>query len=242
MHGPGWVWKGFPRPAKFFLASASLLLLAFVAFGDHAWAGQSPVNLPPPLTPPHKGEGDSVAPPSRANRRRFWWQGRRAGPPPPCGEGLGVGVQAVKAHEGMRLRAPQWGRLAVPASRPAGSQATSLNGCDWPGGRWRPDLPPCGGDGRQPRGGWEGSRRGRAARTIVSNSVSNQRGEILPFFHPLENLPYHCPCDLPRDPGAHRAAGGSAGAGLAGGRFSSLGDEPPSPGLAAAGRQKCRGD
>ncbi|MDR7222420.1 hypothetical protein J2X13_002838 [Aminobacter aminovorans] len=34
------------------------------------------------------------------------------------------------------------------------------------------------------------------------------------------SLPYNSPRDLPRDPGAHRAAGGSAGAGLAGGRIS----------------------
>ena len=68
----------------------------------------------------------------------------------------------------------------------------------------------------------------------LSPSVSNPRGQTVRFFHPLQTLPYNSPRDLPRDPGAHRASGGSVGAGLAGGRFSLLGDEPPSPGLAAA--------
>ena len=71
-------------------------------------------------------------------------------------------------------------------------------------------------------------------RRKLSPSVSNPRGQTAPFFHLLQCLPYHSPRDLPRDPGAHRVSGGSAGAGLAGGRFSLLGDEPPSPGLAAA--------
>ncbi len=68
----------------------------------------------------------------------------------------------------------------------------------------------------------------------LSPSVSNPRGQTVRFFHPLQTLPYNSPRDLPRDPGAHRVSGGSVGAGLAGGRFSLLGDEPPSPGLAAA--------
>ncbi|MGE0279304.1 MAG: molybdopterin-dependent oxidoreductase [Rhizobiaceae bacterium] len=46
---------------------------------DVAEQPQQQQDLPPPLTPPHKGEGDPPALPLN--------------PPPPCGEGLGVGVK-----------------------------------------------------------------------------------------------------------------------------------------------------
>jgi hypothetical protein len=47
---------------------------------------------PPPLTPPHKREGDSVA--SAFAKTVNVWQGTalQQSSPPPCGEGLGVGV------------------------------------------------------------------------------------------------------------------------------------------------------
>ncbi|CAI2933905.1 protein of unknown function [Aminobacter niigataensis] len=48
--------------------------------------------IPPPLTPPHKGEGNDFT--GAAKRFAGGW-GARALPqdsPPPCGEGLGVGV------------------------------------------------------------------------------------------------------------------------------------------------------
>ncbi len=52
-------------------------------------ASGSARHLPPPLTPPHKGEGKSL---------RFLPFGRNVHrlyePPPPCGEGYGVGVPA----------------------------------------------------------------------------------------------------------------------------------------------------
>ena len=60
--------------------------------GGEAW--QADTNLPPPLTPPRKGEGDLsrvVSPPGVD----CWRQAAQLrNPPPPCGEGLGVGVSA----------------------------------------------------------------------------------------------------------------------------------------------------
>jgi hypothetical protein len=78
-------------------------------------AGQSDINLPPPLTPPHRGEGDLprvVSPPGVDCWRQA---GRLRNPPPPCGEGLGVGVSA-RSHSFQRLspmrpgRPPGWRR------------------------------------------------------------------------------------------------------------------------------------
>jgi peptide/nickel transport system ATP-binding protein len=55
---------------------------------------------PPPLTPPHKGEGDFAA----AIRRNAVDDQRQAemqaSPPPPCGEGLGVGVSSAGDNSG----------------------------------------------------------------------------------------------------------------------------------------------
>jgi hypothetical protein len=48
--------------------------------------------VPPPLTPPHKGEGDFVAAMSHETVDDWRLAERPASPPPPCGEGLGVGV------------------------------------------------------------------------------------------------------------------------------------------------------
>jgi peptide/nickel transport system ATP-binding protein len=54
---------------------------------------------PPPLTPPHKGEGDvpdaaaSTIDPAQGGR------GASRNPPPPCGEGLGVGVLSAQTQQ-----------------------------------------------------------------------------------------------------------------------------------------------
>ena len=48
--------------------------------------------LPPPLTPPHKGEGDSDAHALGVAIFGSWCRRGRRCSPPPCGEGLGVGV------------------------------------------------------------------------------------------------------------------------------------------------------
>jgi DNA-binding MarR family transcriptional regulator/ribosomal protein S18 acetylase RimI-like enzyme len=63
--------------------------------------------VPPPLTPPHKGEGDFAA--ARQSKIMDDWRlpETQAGPPPPCGEGLGVGVPSyVVALQGGRPAPP----------------------------------------------------------------------------------------------------------------------------------------
>jgi len=47
--------------------------------------------LPPPLTPPHKGEGDLAALLPSVIRQDLMPSGDAANPPPPCGEGWGRG-------------------------------------------------------------------------------------------------------------------------------------------------------
>src|SRR6185312_8008368 len=48
-------------------------------------------SIPPPLTPPHKGEGDSCEQAAR-DLKHSGKKARQPCPPPPCGEGSGVGV------------------------------------------------------------------------------------------------------------------------------------------------------
>jgi len=76
--------------------AARELALADVPADDVAWGVASQTSLPPPLTPPRKGEGNTEAlPPSS---------------PPPCGEGLGVGVASIPNGDGhgkRQLRVPR---------------------------------------------------------------------------------------------------------------------------------------
>ena len=70
------------------------LVFAGVSFAAAALvsAGRTHSERPPPLTPPHKGEGDNagIVP---AKIVKVWrWTTMAQSPPPPCGEGLGVGV------------------------------------------------------------------------------------------------------------------------------------------------------
>ncbi|GAA4117156.1 hypothetical protein GGR00_000794 [Aminobacter aganoensis] len=65
--------------------------------------------IPPPLTPPHEGEGNDFI--TVAVNFVDAWRGATVpqGPPPPCGEGLGVGVSfgaARSARPLIRLPAP----------------------------------------------------------------------------------------------------------------------------------------
>jgi hypothetical protein len=48
--------------------------------------------VPPPLTPPHKGEGDYFIAFVSNNDDDWSWAALQPDSPPPCGEGLGVGV------------------------------------------------------------------------------------------------------------------------------------------------------
>jgi hypothetical protein len=57
----------------------------------------SPGRLPPPLTPPLKGEGDFAAAMPHETVHYWCLAKTPAGPPPPCGEGLGVGVTPYAA-------------------------------------------------------------------------------------------------------------------------------------------------
>src|SRR5690606_39231104 len=50
--------------------------------------------IPPPLTPPHKGEWDLGALCRKGSQ--LTCDRLRQSPPPPCGEGLGVGVSAAE--------------------------------------------------------------------------------------------------------------------------------------------------
>jgi GNAT superfamily N-acetyltransferase len=56
--------------------------------------------LPPPLTPPHKAEGDFAAATSSETVEDWRQAGVPAGSPPPCGEGLGVGVSSSRVRQG----------------------------------------------------------------------------------------------------------------------------------------------
>ena len=50
--------------------------------------------VPPPLAPPHRGEGDRFAAAATKRAGDRDWAAVPQNPPPPCGEGLGVGVPA----------------------------------------------------------------------------------------------------------------------------------------------------
>ncbi|MEQ1950463.1 efflux RND transporter permease subunit [Mesorhizobium yinganensis] len=67
-----------------------------------------PSSVPPPLTPPHKGEGDNAA----AASIRVIDGLAQPGSPPPCGEGLGVGVrprsEGAEQSTGFFLRGYDW--------------------------------------------------------------------------------------------------------------------------------------
>jgi 3-methylfumaryl-CoA hydratase len=55
---------------------------------------------PPPLTPPHKGEGDVIVGASSGKGSPDHEAAAYQGPPPPCGEGWGVGVlSAASDHQ-----------------------------------------------------------------------------------------------------------------------------------------------
>ncbi len=88
---------------------------------DLSRATQSLREEPPPLTPPHKGEGDAGAAPTE----RIGVRHRSATPedsPPPCGEGLGVGVPSARSKTTSIAASPRaWGdvilaRRDVPTS------------------------------------------------------------------------------------------------------------------------------
>ncbi len=71
--------------------------------------GDLPALAPPPLTPPHKGEGDTAT--VVANFANVWLKARpQQDSPPPCGEGLGVGVvpHVIIRPSTQRAR-PEWG-------------------------------------------------------------------------------------------------------------------------------------
>ncbi len=59
--------------------------------GQSNHAGHSRGFVPPPLTPPHKGEGNAGTT-SELKSSKFMLCSAEPSPPPPCGEGLGVGV------------------------------------------------------------------------------------------------------------------------------------------------------
>ncbi len=75
--------------------------------------------VPPPLTPPHKGEGDLPACSPSTNHWRFRAVWRPQSPPPPCGEGLGVGVSSyaiappTSSTTGRCLPRPRFPKLAA---------------------------------------------------------------------------------------------------------------------------------
>jgi len=59
--------------------------------------------IPPPLTPPHKGEGNGFV--AIRNIEDWYGAAMRQGSPPPCGEGLGVGVfQMQLPHQNGRRK------------------------------------------------------------------------------------------------------------------------------------------
>jgi len=61
---------------------------------------------PPPLTPPHKGEGDDFVSVAAGNVEDRDWAVVPQNPPPPCGEGLGVGVLPYAIARPMRGQLP----------------------------------------------------------------------------------------------------------------------------------------
>ncbi len=67
-----------------------------------ASAGQ----VSPPLTPPHKGEGDFAAAMPRKTVDEWGLAETRPDPPPPCGEGLGVGVNPYAVTLPTRAKLP----------------------------------------------------------------------------------------------------------------------------------------
>jgi len=60
--------------------------------------------LPPPLTPPHKGEGNFAARPSTASLHRFSGYGDEVVPLPLVGRGKGWGYEAGQAYQGIHMR------------------------------------------------------------------------------------------------------------------------------------------
>jgi len=57
-------------------------------------------SIPPPLTPPHKGEGDLPAAMLHETGKDLRSEDAQLNPPPPCGEGLGVGVKSSSVAGG----------------------------------------------------------------------------------------------------------------------------------------------
>jgi pimeloyl-ACP methyl ester carboxylesterase len=90
---PAWATEAAPDNMRPNLEVGELLAGAIQESGSSSVElSMRSVSVPPPLTPPHKGEGDSPACPLGLNLQRFGDEEHAAAPPPPCGEGLGVGV------------------------------------------------------------------------------------------------------------------------------------------------------
>src|SRR5690606_28626927 len=73
----------------------------------HGWISS---RLPPPRTPPHKGEGDSGTWSMATNAAA---EAKCTNSPPPCGEGLGVGVFPTQTSA--IIPRPRW-RVAMSRS------------------------------------------------------------------------------------------------------------------------------
>ncbi|MGE3363993.1 MAG: hypothetical protein AB7I34_11145 [Rhizobiaceae bacterium] len=119
---PGFSSEGTPEPTlprHLHRAILRLLRPAESAARRLIIAAARSIVLPPPLTPPHKGEGDSpTSPPSS---------------PPPCGEGSGVGVRLrVGAKTGRPPTLPLFDPLPSP-SRPRRPTSTSMPRISFPG-------------------------------------------------------------------------------------------------------------